>query len=112
MNPSTGATVQVTVQEGATVVGLSGEHDLATLGAVQAAIDAAVARGGAVVIDLSRCEFIGCCVAQALSGAGDGARPGIVIGPATPAIVRRLLDLLELPFTEVPSEVRSSELGG
>jgi hypothetical protein len=106
MNPPSVGTVQLAAKEDVTVVGLCGEHDLATLPAVQAALDAAVARGRAVVIDLSRCEFLGCCVARAFSRAGDGA--GVVIGSATPAIVPRLLDLLEVHYTEAPTQVTSS----
>jgi hypothetical protein len=109
MTPPSLGTVQVTARDDATVIGLCGEHDLATLGAVQAALDAAVASGGAVVIDLSRCEFLGCCVAEAFTRAGDA---GIVIGSATPAIVPRLLELLEVPFTRAPSQMTSSETGG
>jgi anti-anti-sigma regulatory factor len=90
-------TVQVRAQDDVTVVSLLGEHDLATLGRVEAALAAAVARGLRVVIDLSPCEFIDCAIAGAFSGL-DGATTSIVVGPATPASVRRLLDLLRVPF--------------
>ena len=92
-------TVRVSVREEVAVVALSGEHDLATLEPLQAALDAAGGRGGAVTIDLSRCEFIDCSVARALLSGGHAATISIVVGSATPAVVLRLLDLLGVPFT-------------
>ena len=92
-------TVRVSVREEAVVVALSGEHDLATLEPLQAALDAAVARGLAVTIDLSRCEFIDCSVVRAFLTGGPATTSSIVVGSATPAVVPRLLDLLAVPFT-------------
>lgn len=93
--------VRVLVREDATVVALRGEHDLATLEPVKAAVDAAVAGGGAVIIDLSQCEFLDCRIVHAFPNSDTTT---IVVGPETPTVVSRLLDLMERSFSKLPSQ--------
>jgi len=91
-------TVRIAVRGTATVVALSGEHDLATLSAVEGALREAIGRGAQTIVDLTACTFIDCGVARAISRAENG-NVAIVAPPATAGTVRRLLQLVGAPLT-------------
>jgi anti-anti-sigma factor len=91
-------TVRMAVRGTATVVALSGEHDLATLSAVERALREATGRGAQTIVDLTACTFIDCAVARAISRAENG-NVAVVAPPATAGTVRRLLQLVAVPLT-------------
>ena len=91
-------TVRASVRDGMALVTLTGEHDLATLPDVEAALRDASAQGGPIVVDLSECTFIDCAVTRAIRCWGDGMVV-VVAAEDTAGVVRRLLQLVGLPFT-------------
>jgi hypothetical protein len=98
VHPRRHGTVHAAVQDGVARVILKGEHDLATLPIVEAALRDATAGGGPTVVDLSECTFIDCAVTRAIRRSGDGMAV-VVAADDTARVVRKVLDLVELPFT-------------
>lgn len=93
---------------GVTVVGLVGEHDLASKEQIAEAIDTALAAGDAVVVDLTPAEFIDSStlhvlVASARRAGESGRGFSLVIGGND--TVRQLFDLTGLmsQFDAAPS---------
>ena len=80
-------------RDGGTVVALVGEHDLATLPAIEGAMSDATAAGGLIVVDLSGCAFIDCGALGCILRAMDEAQVEVVAPHSTALAVRRVLDI-------------------
>jgi anti-sigma B factor antagonist len=80
------------------VVALHGDHDIATVPAIEAALDAVLERGTNVVVDLSRTSFMDSSVVRSTILGHRALMPGRVVAVAAPPGTgpRRLLDLVEL----------------
>jgi len=79
--------------DGGTLVALIGEHDLATLPAIEGAMSDATAAGGLIVVDLSGCAFIDCGALGCILRAMDEAQVEVVAPHSTALAVRRVLDI-------------------
>lgn len=96
--PDGGLRIDAARDDGTVVLALAGDLDLAGVPRAEAAVRDAMARPGAVVIDLSRLEFIGSegirVVLRARERAdADGRELRVVAGDGA---ARRLIDILGL----------------
>jgi anti-sigma B factor antagonist len=95
-----GDTGQIVVEHlpNASVVSLHGEHDVASLPAVEAALDELLDQGTSVVFDLSQASFIDSSTVGATLRGHHATKPARVVAvAATPGTEpRRILDLVEL----------------
>ena len=110
--PFAPGTVHASVRSDATVVTLAGEHDLATLGSVRAALDDATRGGRAVIVDLSPCAFIDCAVAHEICRVSNRTPVTVRVTDGTATIVRRLLELTGLVLRASPPETISGDAPG
>jgi anti-anti-sigma factor len=78
------------------VVELRGEHDISTAGALQAELNAVLATGASVIVDLSETTFIDSSIVGALFHAP--TTPGRIVAVAAPpgTLPRRVIDLIAL----------------
>jgi|1186.fasta_scaffold1089291_2 anti-anti-sigma factor len=81
------------------IVRLVGEHDLSTQPAVLGTLDAALAAGAHVIVDLSMAEFIDSAITNALAIAHQRAQPlpnqrVVSVVPPGPHFVTRTLELV------------------
>jgi anti-anti-sigma factor len=92
--------ISLDLRDGARVLTLTGEHDLATVPQLQDAIDDASAAGLPVVVDLTRAAFIDSSVIGALIAAGtapDGGSPRYLAVVAPPdGHVARVLETIRI----------------
>lgn len=88
--------ISVTQEGGATVVAVAGELDAASAPELQGPIDHAVSNGGALVLDLARCDFVDSTGLHAIIDArakleGRGGRFAVACTPAGP--VARVIEV-------------------
>jgi anti-anti-sigma factor len=78
------------------VVALCGEHDISTAGALQAELNAIVATGANVIVDLSETTFIDSSIVGAVFHAP--TTPGRIVAVTAPpsTLPRRVIDLIAL----------------
>lgn len=88
-------TIGLRREPGATVFTLRGEHDLETAPELRAELEAALAAGTAVVVDLSQAEFIDSTVLGALIYGRQRRQPFGLVVPAGCA-AHRLCEIVEL----------------
>jgi anti-anti-sigma factor len=86
--------------DGSCVIVLTGEHDLASVEELRAALDQA-ASARSIVVDLSQTAFIdsavlGALIASHRRAGEDGNRWALVVGQGSGAAVRRILELTGL----------------
>ena len=96
--PTPGAVLAL-ARDGGTLVALVGEHDLATLPAIEGTLRDAMAAGGLVAVDLSGCAFIDCGALGCILRAMDEAQVEVFAPECTAAAVRRVLDLIGMRTT-------------
>lgn len=85
-----------------TVVGLAGEHDVTTAGAVREQLRAVVASGGGLVVSLMETTFFDSSIVHALFDVDQQLQEGdrrLVLHVATAPIVRRVLEVSMLADT-------------
>jgi anti-anti-sigma factor len=80
------------------VVALHGDHDISTVPAIEAALDAVLERDTNVVVDLSRTSFMDSSVLRSTILGHRALTPARVVAVAAPPGTepRRLIDLVEL----------------
>jgi anti-anti-sigma factor len=96
--PDVNAIVAERAEPGVEVVTVTGEHDLSTAPELKRQLDAALASGAAVVVDLMQTTFIDSTVLRVLilarEDAGErGIAFRVALGESTGYGVRRLLEL-------------------
>jgi anti-anti-sigma factor len=99
-----GPVVRIAREDGATVVWLAGEHDIATVAALREELVAATADGADVVVDLSGATFIDASIVRVLEEARarmDGGSARLVLRDPSP-LVRRVLTLCAIEFEGAP----------
>jgi anti-anti-sigma factor len=105
---------QLTVEQLAdgSVIALQGEHDLATAPVLAAELDALVAGGSNVVVDLSQTTFIDSSIVGVLHAASTHKAAGQAVVLAAPpgTVSRRLVDLIALNETMLTFDSRDAAL--
>jgi hypothetical protein len=93
----------IEIMEGARgrIVVLEGEHDLATIAGVVAALHQATHVDGGVIVDVSGCTYIDCATIGGIATAAGTSPVAVFAADRTDPTVRRLLDVLHLPTSRV-----------
>ena len=104
--------ISVTRERGVTVVAVAGELDAATTPELREPINLAVSDGGALVLDLARCEFIDSTGLHTIIDAcaaleTDGGRFAVVCTPTGP--VARVIEIA-LPGMLAVHDTRTAAL--
>jgi anti-anti-sigma regulatory factor len=89
------ATIALTSHQAGHIVVLEGEHDLATLPALESALRQVAGGRGSVVVDLSACTYVDCATVGTITGSSASPLAIFVADTAAP-IVRRLLEILDV----------------
>jgi anti-sigma B factor antagonist len=99
------------------ILALVGEHETFSAPDIERELDSAIADGSAVIVDLTRTEFIDSSVVTVLLRARDeaqrrGVRLGLVIDDSTGWSVRQLLELTGLVSVFPIADSRDDAIAG
>jgi anti-sigma B factor antagonist len=109
--PEIGQIVVEHLPGGAAVVALCGEHDLSTVPALRAELDAVLATSANVIIDLSEATFIDSSIVAVIFHAAAPAGQIIAIAAPPDTLPRRLIDMVALTAAVPTFDSRAAAVG-